>query len=556
MRVCYLTILLSYLSIVTLGAKERSESEMKAIAIDYVLSKHIQNAKGHYVKPSARQVARIGQVALYEVDNSVTVFMASDSDVKPILGYVIGHIDNPDEMPCGLKWWINETNTMIAGTKSQHDVLYSSTLTDSNQSVKPILKSYWDQGTPYNLLAPKINGYATPTGCGATALAQLIYHFKYPEKVSFMGEYSLDGLPQSGGRIRTTYNYEDMKPAYGNYYPNGVDKVYSPFNQNESNAVATLMRDCGYASKMDYTLSGSGVNMFNLADGLVSCFKYPQKSIKYLNRDFYTNNEWYDIIYHELSIGSPILYGGTTKNNEGHAFIIHGVDSDGMFLVNWGWAGLFDGYYSMDLLNPDEYEFSSLQDAIIGIRTDALPSDVEKSIWSCEYYMTDNFSGNIIFTYDDLYNRSCYDFDGDIKLVAINTQSSEDRIEYIIHSTSNDNNTPIKPFYGLYGKTEVLNDVLSLKSGQVYKVYMASLATNDNSEQMIRSRGGSRYYLVSVDNNGRYNISGKGIEDFTDGITCVTVKKESSVTYNISGQRVSKDYRGITISNGRKVIMR
>lgn len=553
MKYFYLTLLFLCFSMITLCAKERNDSEMKAIAIEYVL-KHTQRAKGLYVRPSAKQINKIGQIALYEVGNSVTIFIASDSNIRPVLGYVAGGVDGTAEMPCGLKWWLDETNKMIAGAKQKHNLVNTSTSTEPSIQVSPILQSYWDQIAPYNNLTPQINGYSTPTGCGATALAQVIYHCKYPEKVTFMGEYSVDGLPQSGGKIRSTYQYENMKPAYGNHYPNGLDKQYSAYNQTESNAVATLMRDCGYASKMNYTLTGSGVNMFNVAEGLVSCFKYPQKSIKYLNRDLYTNSEWYDIIYQELRHGSPILYGGTDKKDGGHAFIIHGADSDSMFLVNWGWSGAYDGYYSMDLLNPGDYEFSSTQDAIIGIRTNPLPSDVEKSMWSCDYYMTNDFSGNIIFSYNELFNCSCYDFEGDIKLIAINTQSPEDRIEYVIHSTTNEGNTPIKPFYGFFEKSEVLNDVLSLQHGKEYKVFMTSRATNDSAEQIVRSSGGQRFYLICVDNNGRYSITGKGIEDVADGIPYTTIKTKSSATYSLDGKTRNTSQHGIVIRNGKKYI--
>lgn len=38
-----------------------------------------------------------------------------------------------------------------------------------------------NQGTPFNNDCPKVNGTKTPTGCVATAMAQVMNYWKYPE---------------------------------------------------------------------------------------------------------------------------------------------------------------------------------------------------------------------------------------------------------------------------------------------------------------------------------------------------------------------------------------
>jgi hypothetical protein len=42
----------------------------------------------------------------------------------------------------------------------------------------------------------------------------------------------------------------------------------------------------------------------------------------------------------------------------------------------------------------------------------------------------------------------------------------------------------------------------------------------------------------------------------TDGIKAVSTKVENGVRYNLAGQKVGADYKGIVIVNGKKVIIK
>ena len=62
-------------------------------------------------------------------------------------------------------------------------------------------------------------------------------------------------------------------------------------------------------------------------------------------------------------------------------------------------------------------------------------------------------------------------------------------------------------------------------------------------ENLINGTGKSNFFIKE----------GAGTEPYAAGITnVVDNKKASAVIYNLSGQRVSKDYKGIVVSNGRK----
>jgi hypothetical protein len=90
-------------------------------------------------------------------------------------------------------------------------------------------------------------------------------------------------------------------------------------------------------------------------------FTYNPYSLKYLMKELYTDDEWAQIIYNEIKNKRPILYGGSTKTKEGHAFVFDGINTEGNVDVNWGWGGACDGWYDIFDLTPSGLgeEFSS-----------------------------------------------------------------------------------------------------------------------------------------------------------------------------------------------------
>ena len=71
-----------------------------------------------------------------------------------------------------------------------------------------------------------------------------------------------------------------------------------------------------------------------------------------------SKEEWENNIYNELINGRPVLYSGYNTKQIGHASIIDGCDDSGLFHINWGWDGLYDGYYNIEA-TTNEYEYLS-----------------------------------------------------------------------------------------------------------------------------------------------------------------------------------------------------
>ena len=85
-------------------------------------------------------------------------------------------------------------------------------------------------------------------------------------------------------------------------------------------------------------------------------------------------------IYNELLQGRPVMVAGWTSSGGGHTFVIDGYDTNtGLYHVNWGWGGSYDGWFAMSALEPKtSVAYNSNKVAIIGIQPDYKLGDVNE----------------------------------------------------------------------------------------------------------------------------------------------------------------------------------
>lgn len=270
--------------------------------------------------------------------------VSADDAAPALLGYASSGAFNAADIPVNMTWWLNQYSSQIAmaagGRLGTADADYEY---PEMASIEPIVKTYWNQGEPYNEQCPEVSGTRCPTGCVATAMAQAMNVFQWPEKGTGSHSYT----PYDVGEQLTvdfssiTYQWDKMLDRYAAGSP-----------QENIDAVATLMYSCGVSISMQYHPKSSGGNYTNAAKALVNYFNY-DKGLRIAGRDYYGIKEWVDMIYGELEKGHPVLYSG--RNDEaGHAFVCDGYDTDGYFHINWGWGGTSNGYFLLTALNPSE----------------------------------------------------------------------------------------------------------------------------------------------------------------------------------------------------------
>lgn len=99
--------------------------------------------------------------------------------------------------------------------------------------VEPLLQDIaYDQSTPYNLLCPDYNGNLCVTGCVATAMAQVMKYYRYPERMSgdnISYTTSTLGLNVEWDCENTVFDWDNIRDAYGAYHEEGdaIDNTYT-----------------------------------------------------------------------------------------------------------------------------------------------------------------------------------------------------------------------------------------------------------------------------------------------------------------------------------------
>ena len=214
----------------------------------------------------------------------------------------------------------------------------------TNETVEPLITTTWSQGCYYNAMCPEdADGQCGRvwTGCVATAMAQVLRYWGYPEHGTGSYSYTPTGYPeQSVDFGATTYDWGNM--------PNSLDE-HSSYEQ--INAVATLMWHCGVSVNMYYGATSYGSAGWLDPPSLINYFNYSDEMSLENTRNF-TASSWKAKLRDCLNLNRPLFYIGYTPVG-GHAFVCDGYDNNDMFHFNWGWGGMNDGYYTLSAMIGD-----------------------------------------------------------------------------------------------------------------------------------------------------------------------------------------------------------
>lgn len=373
----------------TLCAQHISEQQALDRVVQFLNSPSSTNARRVQAKNRELKSVPVEAESVYafNVEGGGFVIASGDSRALPVLGYsTTGSIDW-EQMPENMRAWLKSYDDAVATLGDQTDFIDGHPL-DARQRqvgslqnrtpVEPLIKSHWSQEAPYWNQVPLYEG-ANPnwqgqncyTGCGATALAQVLNFYKWPKTLpdgipayDYLTKYNdlkkvrhIDALPPA------TFDWDNMLDDYEVFNPE-IWQYEILGTEAQQDAVATLMRYCGQALQMEYSPAGSSADERLPQPALVNYFDYPAAT--FINRVFFGIDEWEDIIYGELANGRPVLYTGYASSTMGHAFICDGYDDNGLFHINWGWGGTSDGYFALSVLNPYNNTSAGSSSSLIG----------------------------------------------------------------------------------------------------------------------------------------------------------------------------------------------
>ena len=549
-----LTLFIASLLALPSFADDRSEQEMQTIALQALCSSNVHDSgsKKAVAKLSVEKYQSLDMVNVYGIKGKGVVFVSKDDDMEPVLGISDEDFD-VNNMPCGMKWWLNTANKSLERMKTKGITYRANPMAVSGRPTY-FIKTYWNQGTPFNNLCPQINGSAAPTGCIATAMAQIMKFYQYPATSKGTGIYSVTTYKDKNDKEGTTKWY---KRELGHTYQwTAMQSSYGILSDDENDAVATLMADAGAASRMNYSAAASGTIEWYAAKGFAENFRYDSLAISCLQRDFYTDAEWMEIVRKEMEAKQPVLYCGSDTNEGGHAFLLDGIQSDGKVHVNWGWGKSGDGWFNIDVLKPNITGFTGNgfnigQSMVRGFKKQETPSADEENIsqWitdGCSFYISGN---ELHVKLTNLVNYSHRVFEGRLDFVLQGTGDNSSKL-FTDPIFETDTETPyVDMLSGFnYGDSDHpegdfnLSQEPELKNiaAGTYKLFVGSKSTKEKAYQCLRSVGGTIMYTLTVAADGTMTLS----QDGTSAISAVSVKQDISAPYtyiyNMQGQEVYK----------------
>ena len=319
--------LLLVLTVLTNILLANAEPITKARALS-IATKYINNPKLSNDTPKTRSSQANEQPAYYIFTNpndKKFVIISGEGKLNELVGYGDKMTENPNDQPPYFKLFLKEYERVVKEVRSKATA--TTPQRPIKRKVEPLLTCKWSQYDPFNKYTPLSNGQHTPTGCVATATAQVMFYNKWPKN------RPQDYIASTGDDAKksATYWWDEMK--------NTTNEMRA---EQSRQAVGVLMYDIGKAVHMRYYIKGSDSNLQRACNALRDKFDY---TVRYLDKNFLPANDFLNEVMQEISDGYPVLVVGGP-----HAFVYDGYDEQGFIHTNWGWGGENDGYFDINIV--------------------------------------------------------------------------------------------------------------------------------------------------------------------------------------------------------------
>lgn len=372
MKKSIFTLMLATLLIGALQANPVDVNRAKALGVKFMnVNTEIKSATADLVYTA---YADNGEAAFYvfSMRPKGFVIVSADDRAMPILGYSTEGAFS-DDLPEGVESFFRNYRAGFSQIMENNEPRTEEAIRDwerlaatgrvndmrITREVPQMLTSIWNQSALYNdmcpvdSLGPNNHVYA---GCVATAMAQIMYFWKWPQVGSEMHTYEIWEYGSINANFGGTHYRFDLMPDF-------LDWTSTP---EEIHAVAQLQFHAGVSVDMNYSPGGSGAFSQSVPDALERYFRYDGGMMQIEYRDWHMNAEWESMLRDNLDLGMPLYYSASGPDG-GHAFVCDGYDDSNMFHFNWGWQGFDNGYYAINGFYLSNYSFPDGHAAVFGI---------------------------------------------------------------------------------------------------------------------------------------------------------------------------------------------
>lgn len=558
------------LSTLSATAQQRNMSEAAAIARQALTEAHVDNARqlkpvsgnlleiamGRQQTPQTQRrmpsfaIADKQPFYVFNDDNAdAFVIVAGDKRMGDVLGYSTTAHFVTDGMPDGLAHLLTFYSQVYSEVSTTTPTLKAPRKADTWIAVPQLMETRWGQGKPYNDECPIQNGDHCLTGCGATAMAQIMRYHQWP------------AVGQGTNTYTTTTTGTELTVDFSNIKFNWANMGTYYYNNQTAPDVATLMKACGVSVNMDYTTYNSMSYIVDFPFAFINFFNYSSDVVCYL-RKYFKDETWSNIIQRELLERRPILFrGANAQDNNGHLFVVDGCDQDGKLHINWGWYGNSDGYFQINGFKVGNDDYSYEQFAVLKISPTDL-GEKEDVFFATQFgaqhqntVVTANLTNVWCYASNTRLNDGEHTFVGSLGLGLYDTSG-----HFLANIASF--NVSLKCTWGYYDANFRCNDsnLLSYPDGTYV---LRPIATNKatNLVTPIRTMQEATDSVFLVIDNGNIEI----LESITDAIhtPAIASAKKATNVYTIGGRKLSRQTtaegrltKGVYIVDGKKVVKR
>jgi len=282
--------------------------------------------------------------------------VSADDRVSPVLAYCDEGVfsTNINEIPEPVQSWMEEEKEISQAVKIENSIQTPEIKLDWDSALNklpppidpnwctgnfyqkgPLLTTAWDQGYSYNNLipmdCPNSSGGKAPTGCVATAMAQIMKYWHKPNS------YNWNNMQNFDGTIDTQILMRDIGSGWINY---GCSA-----SSQESSNIPGRFNQLGYQASFTTNYSASLITQqLNWNRPVIISGGRKKDGISW---NMYTGGHaWVCDGYQQIDI----RYMDENNNCQGWGYLyLH---------MNWGWGGYCNGWYNAHNFNPSTYTFN------------------------------------------------------------------------------------------------------------------------------------------------------------------------------------------------------
>lgn len=320
-------------------------------ALDIARSTRLRTASAQRVLSSQPMHIAAHTSAYYAVNTGHGfILVSSDTHMPEVLGYSDGSDFCVDSLPPAFRYWLQCYDDEIVALDTTRTMPLRAQVFPDAQA--PLLTCKWNQSSPFNDMAPLYDAtHHAAAGCVATAMAQVMYAYKYPAQGT--GTHSYLWTSKRDANLSATLSADFGATTYD--WDAMLDSYSGTTSAGSRSAVATLLYHCGVSVDMGYDCNSgheSGAVTSKVPKSLAAYFGY-DPNYQFIRKDIYPIDSLNRLIRAELKQQRPVLISGSNDQG-GHAFVCDGYNRDGYFHINWGWGGKSDGYFLLSALNPGQ----------------------------------------------------------------------------------------------------------------------------------------------------------------------------------------------------------